>query len=556
MALLVPLIVVLLTGRESAAQSYTWNKDGGSDNWSTAGNWTANGGAPGPPPLPGPGQALIFAKDGRINARQDRAPQYELNSITFTEDAPEFVIYGANAIRFSGDAPAITVNSTEAAKQRFDCPLELNADTQIQGGGKSQLEMRTAISEVGGRRRLTINLTGGGGVKLETANSFSGGAVLKAGELMVMHLQAFGPNTSTLTLNGGVLWASGLPKDIEGNLRGYFGNPVTIGGDVTFGKVNEKDQDKLNFTATITLVNARNTLTVNKPARTIFRGKLVDSGRGIVKDGDGMMILGDPRFDGITEFPLKNDQFTGPITVKKGTIYNNSDLGPVPKQIPSVAIEKEAKFKGKGTVNCKVVTKGEIQGGDGPGILTINDDLVIEAGGTLDAELDGPIPGGNRGHYSQLRVNGNVTIDGAVLRVVLDSTPSLANRYVILQNDGTNPISGTFTNLPEGAVFDVPSNGVTNQFQITYAGNRTDSMEIARDIVITALTAVPVPQPTLSVMRSGDQVTVWWPEAFNGYTLEKSSGLGWDWEEVILTGPNRVTFSAERGTQFFKLNRL
>src|SRR5262249_1715326 len=71
--------------------------------------------------------------------------------------------------------------------------------------------------------------------------------------------------------------------------------------------------------------------------------------------------------------------------------------------------------------------------------------------------------------YGQLNVTGTVTLSGfANLDLSMSSgfTPSLGQVFVLIDNDGSDPVTGTFNGLPEGTL--VTLNGV--QFQLSYQG--------------------------------------------------------------------------------------
>jgi autotransporter-associated beta strand protein len=528
-------------------QSYTWTGGGDNDNWSTAGNWAAGGGAPAPPPLSGPEQTLIFDGETRRTPNQDKVPRFELNSLNFARGG--FRIAG-KPIRFSGVTPTLNANGDAV----IECQLELNADTTIKGNFSS-LELSGVISDAGAaKQKLILSPSGTGAITVSGANTYGGGTVLNAGFLAVDNDKALGDAAGRLSLNGGTILATK-----QGNRT--IENPVTIAGNINFGSGMNKEEKKLIFTGKVTLEGAINTLNVGPrvvgfPGITSsvdFRGTLADGGLGFIKEGRGTLTLGEPR----KRPRVVNDDFTGPIIIKYGRFSNYSELG-VKQRIELFRVDEDAVWSDAGKINAtlRATTKSTYHPGDGPGISVIDGDLILDTGAILESELDGPTPGEGRGSYAQAQVTGNISLDGAVLRVVLDSTPVLSHRYVIIANNGTNLISGTFTNLPEGGVFDVPCNGVTNQFQITYAGNGTNSAGVGKDLVITALTAVPVPQPVLSITQSGDQVTVSWPEVFTGYTLQATTDWEADWLDVPLTATNSVTLGANGGWQFFKLNRL
>jgi hypothetical protein len=84
-----------------------------------------------------------------------------------------------------------------------------------------------------------------------------------------------------------------------------------------------------------------------------------------------------------------------------------------------------------------------------------------------------------------------VTLAGAVLNIGLSAPPpQVGQSFVIVDNDGNDPIAGTFNGKPEGSVF--TAGGTT--FRITYVGGS------GNDIVLTVI-AVPGQQvPTLGTV--------------------------------------------------------
>ncbi len=87
---------------------------------------------------------------------------------------------------------------------------------------------------------------------------------------------------------------------------------------------------------------------------------------------------------------------------------------------------------------------------------------------------------------SQLNVTGAVDLAGATLNLQLgqDFTPSIGQQFTIINNDGVDPISGTFAGVPQGGT--VTSGGLS--YTVNYAGGD------GNDVVLTRISA-----PTTSV---------------------------------------------------------
>ena len=70
-------------------------------------------------------------------------------------------------------------------------------------------------------------------------------------------------------------------------------------------------------------------------------------------------------------------------------------------------------------------------------------------------ELNGDTAGNNLDNYDQLQVTGTVTL-GNTLTVSIGNafTPIADQQFKIIDNDGSDPVSGTFKDLPEGSSAD------------------------------------------------------------------------------------------------------
>jgi len=69
--------------------------------------------------------------------------------------------------------------------------------------------------------------------------------------------------------------------------------------------------------------------------------------------------------------------------------------------------------------------------------------------------------------YDRLKVMGTVTLGNATLHLTQSSMAKTNDQFIIIDNDGGEPINGTFANLPENAIITLSSNQV---FKISYTG--------------------------------------------------------------------------------------
>lgn len=137
-------------------------------------------------------------------------------------------------------------------------------------------------------------------------------------------------------------------------------------------------------------------------------------------------------------------------------------------------------FGGTGTVGRTTVTAGVISAGTltaPTGILSINSGLTFTANGNYVCKIGGTTAGAD-GH-DQLNVTGTVSLNNARLVPLPLATfrSAIGDQFVILRNDGTDAINGTFLNAPEGASF---AGALNTAFRITYQGGDGNDIVITR----------------------------------------------------------------------------
>src|SRR5262249_31142068 len=136
--------------------------------------------------------------------------------------------------------------------------------------------------------------------------------------------------------------------------------------------------------------------------------------------------------------------YEGGTFVEGGTLLvNGSIAGPV-------AVGAGATLGGTGITGPVTLSPGAAvsPGGAAPRIPAVQD-LTLHPGSSFDVQLDGPDPGAG---YDRLDVTGTVILNGATLIASLGFSPAPGERFVIISNDGTDRVSGTFAGLPQGAV--------------------------------------------------------------------------------------------------------
>lgn len=177
-----------------------------------------------------------------------------------------------------------------------------------------------------------------------------------------------------------------------------------------------------------------------------------------------------------------------------------------------VNVNKVLTLKGTPTILGTLTTSvagARISPGFSPGIIN-SGDLTLTAGSFVDIELNGTTAGTG---YDQINVTGSVNLGNAILNVTNGFTPSVGNTFTIINNDGSDPVMGTFAGLAEGAVFFVGA----NSYRISYVGGTGNdvvltSVSLCNTVSIpTGITTLPdepgLPVTTVTVPVNVDDVS-------------------------------------------------
>src|SRR5262249_20788283 len=109
-----------------------------------------------------------------------------------------------------------------------------------------------------------------------------------------------------------------------------------------------------------------------------------------------------------------------------------------------------------------------------------------------------------------IQVTGPVTLNNPRLVISTMSTPAVGEQFTVIDNDGSDPVSGTFQNLPEGSTV----GSALADFSLTYRGGD------GNDVVIKA---IPRATTTATLAASPSPSTYGQPVTFTA-TITASSG--------------------------------
>src|SRR5436190_7461247 len=272
----------------------------------------------------------------------------------------------------------------------------------------------------------------------------------------------------SITVEGGTYTFGGNPIRLTGGMAvsggvQTFNIAITLSGAQTFTA-------NTGATATLLILSLSSlALTIDGPG--IVGIGLISGSGSIIKNGTGIGAI------------IAATGFSGGITLHDGIFIVDANIPNSPVDIQGtvpVGTFALSGFGGTGTVGATTVASGVISAGtltSPTGILNIAGGLGFTTNGAYLCKIAGTSPG-NGGH-DQLNVTGSVNLNNALLAPVPFSAfrPAVGNTFVIIRNDGSDPVNGTFLNLPEGAGFSGPLN---TAFQITYHGGDGNDVVITR----------------------------------------------------------------------------
>jgi hypothetical protein len=129
-------------------------------------------------------------------------------------------------------------------------------------------------------------------------------------------------------------------------------------------------------------------------------------------------------------------------------------------------------LKGSGTISGTTsVAGGNVAPGTSPGILNTGN-ISFNSSSTFTVEVNGTTTAGT--DYDQLNVTGTVSLGNATLSTS-GTVTALGNEVILINNDGTDAVSGTFNGLAEQAT--VTINGVN--FKISYVGGTGNDVTLS-----------------------------------------------------------------------------
>jgi len=255
--------------------------------------------------------------------------------------------------------------------------------------------------------------------------------------------------------------------------------------------------------------------------------------------------------------PSATIQKTGPGALRLGgvNIHTGTNIVEAGRLIvngvqtqSAIQVNGGARLQGTGSaglINFGANT-GIVSPGLSPGILSGDNFNANSVGGILEVELNGATVGTG---YDQLNIGTTVNLTGVTLSASLNYPSATNDQFIIIANAGTDPVLGTFNDLPQGAKFLASG----ELLQIDYAGGTGNDVLLRR----LATPARPVlkiePLPPALVGLS-------WPTSDPPFSLQfttnLSNAMGWTpLSPATVIGTNYfVTNTTTSSSRFYRLS--
>jgi outer membrane autotransporter protein len=199
---------------------------------------------------------------------------------------------------------------------------------------------------------------------------------------------------------------------------------------------------------------------------------------GVITGAGGLEVDTTSWLDAGTLVLTGTNTYSGPTIVTTGTLVVGVDgAGSIANS--DVTVKSAGVLMGSGHVGGVTVEAGGIHApGNSIGTQTAEGPYVLQAGSVLEIETNAA------GQSDRVVVTGTVDVTGATLRILAEAgNYALATNYIIIDNDGTDAVTGTFTTVTNDLAFLDPSltyaGGSGNDVVLTLTRNDVDFLDVA-----------------------------------------------------------------------------
>lgn len=303
----------------------------------------------------------------------------------------------------------------------------LGGDGNTYAGRTDVQEGALRLSVLSGGAALNGPLVVSGLVDATASNQFAGSPAVAIGA--TGRLEIAGSNSiGALTLATGAADAAEVALD-SGATLALGGDVAVAGGGATGAAITGSGGAQLALGA------ATRTFTVadGPAASDLVVSPIVAGAAGLTKAGAGSLSL-----TGASTYPGTTTLNAGTLAVAGGSLASS-----VFGSAGTLVLSGGGAVGGVSLGGTAVLAPG----GDGGSPVGTATGLFLSAGTTYRARLDGA----TTGQFSRVTVNGPVNVTGAALELTGAYAPAAGDRFTLVENDGTDAVTGTFASLPQGA---------------------------------------------------------------------------------------------------------
>ncbi|MFO0808574.1 MAG: hypothetical protein U0746_08125 [Gemmataceae bacterium] len=446
---------------------------GNGTDWLTPANWAGD-------VLPGPNDDVTFGSTGTNPPIQLRGST-SVRGVTNNRTSGVIHIVGNS----SGGNATLTVGAGGLTNNAL-IDLESEGNTSF-GAGLAVVGGTLVNNDLGGRIN-TVGSTFGLGPPLMSISVTGGGQFINMGLLDCSSLLTVSAAPGSSITNAGGFRLSSGDFTISGSLTNLDPAANTLtGGSFSL------------LSGTLRIPGAIDTVATNFGLSG--GGRVVNTVNGTDALANLHAVAPSGKFDVTTANFAAAGAFSNAGTVSVGNFGNFtagsfSNAGTVYLTYPNATLAAAGGFVneaggtlyGIGTVAAAVSGPGTFSPGAPPTLIAHPGNITVSGGISLGGPLVIELAGTTAGtQYDRLTVTGPVALGGPLTLSTSFTAPANA-AFVIVDNDGTDAVTGTFAGLPQGAT--VTANGQT--FTIDYAGGD------GNDVVLTR-TAAPTLPPKVAV---------------------------------------------------------
>jgi len=504
----------------AGATTHTWTGNAGDNKLSTAGNWNTN-------EVPDTNDSLIFPK-GRTATIQADLGSVQLGGILVGSSGS-----GAFHYTIDGVLHASMIAASAGGVVEVDAAVHLHPSLGV-GTFTAEAGSSLSVNSMLILHNLdTLRVSGPGTVTLDTIDitgvvntvEFKDSIIDGddgAGSIIFSGLAGTQPETyiidnaditvfnDSLRPTGQVLVKGNSSLTFQ-NDQTYTAEKITLedGALIQVIKLNVGSQDPADphYTTTLTgHVELQGTVIYTSNHTDLkLTGDISGSGTIVPEEGTAGNVIVEPAAGktntsqlatGITKPGQKTTTITDSISNQALSIFENNVVI-VNGERGDTTVFKGGVLKGIGKVGAlDVRSGGTVAPGQSPGCLTVGN-TIFNASSSLEVELAGKTA---CSEYDQLKVTGTIALGSATLNVsrLNDYKPAAGDTFVIIDNDGNDAITGTFSDLAEGATFTVDG----YVFKVTYTGGD------GNDAAITVQNVPTTPNTGMQLLTANPLLTL------------------------------------------------